>query len=236
MSWILDGIVVLVVGISLFLGYRRGFIRTAVQLLGYVAAFLIALSLSAGIADFTYDRFIGNAVRESIETSFSENAGGSVSEKVEDAIATLPKFVQTALAENEDVQNVLSTVDEKTENTIDAVTEMVVEQIVRPIAVALLRFISFLILFLVLLLVVSLLGKLLKPITKLPLIHQVDATLGLALGLVKGCILAFVVVTVMQLIATSGTATGPVTLENMENSLLVGWLSQINPLASILKF
>lgn len=236
MSWILDGIVVLVVGISLFLGYRRGFIRTAVQLAGYVLAFFIAISLSASIADFTYDRFIGNGIRENIAAAFSENAGATVSEKIEGAIESLPDFVQTALAENKSVQNVLSTVDQKTENTIDAVTETVVEQIVRPVAVALLRFISFLILFLVLLLLVALLGKLVKPITKLPLIHQVDGTLGLVLGLAKGCILAFVAVTVMQLISTSGSTTGPFTVENLENSMLAGWLAKINPLASILKF
>ena len=53
MSWILDGIIVLLLVIAVILGYKRGFISTAVQLAGYIFAFLIALSLSTTVAEFT---------------------------------------------------------------------------------------------------------------------------------------------------------------------------------------
>ncbi len=236
MSWILDGIVVLLLVIAVILGYKRGFISTAVQLAGYIFAFLIALSLSATVAEFTYDRFIGEKITESVSAAFSENTGSSVSEKVDSMLDTLPAFLQTALSENEDVQNALSTIDDKTENTITAVTETVVKQILRPVVVALLRFVVFIILFLLLLLVVKLLSKLVKPLAKLPLIRQVDGILGVVLGAVNGCILSIVAVTVMQLIITAGSTTGPFTAENLQNSVLASWIADINPLALIIKF
>lgn len=235
MNWILDGIIILLLVISLILGYRRGFIRTAIQLAGYVFAFLIALSLSQSIAEFAYDSFIDNAIRTSISTAFSENAGNTVTEKVNGVLDTLPDFLKTALSENEAVQNTLTTITEQTENTVTAVTETIIQQIIRPIVVTLLRFIAFLILFLLLLLVVALLGKLVKPISKLPLIHQVDGTLGLLLGFVKGCVLSLVAVTVMQLIIASGSTNGPFTAENLKNSFLASWIAENNPLASMLK-
>lgn len=236
MSWILDGIIVLLVVIAVILGYKRGFISTAVQLAGYIFAFLIALSLSTTVAEFTYDRFIGEKITESVNTAFSENAGSTVSEKVDGMLETLPAFLQTALSENQEVQDALANIENKTENTITAVTETIVEQILRPVVVALLRFVVFLILFLLLLLVVKLLSKLVKPLTKLPLIRQVDGTLGIVLGAINGCILSVVAVTIMQLIITAGSTSGPFTAENLQNSVIAGWIADINPLALIIKF
>ncbi|MBO5928520.1 MAG: CvpA family protein [Clostridia bacterium] len=236
MNWILDGIVILLLVISLILGYRRGFIRTAIQLAGYVFAFLVALSLSQTVAKFVYDGFIDEGIRQSIGTAFTENAGNTVTEKVEGVLDTLPDFLKTALSKNENVQNTLATITEKTENTVTAVTETIISQIIRPIVVTLLRFVAFLILFLLLLLIVALLGKLVKPVSKLPLIRQVDGTLGLLLGLVKGCVLSLVAVTVIQLIITSGSTTGPFTAENLKNSFLASWIADNNPLISMLKF
>ncbi len=236
MSWILDGIIVLLVVIAVILGYKRGFISTAVQLAGYIFAFLIALSLSTTVAEFTYDRFIGEKITESVNTAFSENAGSTVSEKVDGMLETLPAFLQTALSENQEVQDALANIENKTENTITAVTETIVEQILRPVVVALLRFVIFLILFLLLLLVVKLLSKLVKPLTKLPLIRQVDGTLGIVLGAINGCILSVVAVTIMQLFITAGSTNGPFTAENLQNSVIAGWIADINPLALIIKF
>lgn len=236
MSWILDGIIVLLLVIAVILGYKRGFISTAVQLAGYIFAFLIALSLSTTVAEFTYDRFIGEKITETVSAAFSENAGSTVSEKVDGMLETLPAFLQTALSENQEVQDALANIENKTENTITAVTETIVEQILRPVVVALLRFVIFLILFLLLLLVVKLLSKLVKPLTKLPLIRQVDGTLGIVLGAVNGCILSIVAVTIMQLIVTAGSTSGPFTAENLQNSVIAGWIADINPLALIIKF
>lgn len=235
MSWILDGIIVLLLVIAVVLGYKRGFITTAVQLAGYVFAFLIAMSLSTTVAEFTYDHFIGEKITESVSVAFSDNTGSTVSEKVEGMLETLPAFLQTALSENEEVQNALTNIENKTENTITAVTETVVEQILRPVVVALLRFVIFLILFLILLLVVKLLSKLVKPLAKLPLIRQIDGLLGIVLGAVNGCVFSIVAVTVMQLIITAGSTTGPFTAENLQNSLLASWIADMNPLALIIK-
>ena len=81
--------------------------------------------------------------------------------------------------------------------------------------------------------VIRLLEKLLKPVTKLPLIRQTDGLLGTVVGLVKGIVFALVAVTIMQLIAT-GTTTGPFTQENLDNSVIAGWIADVNPLSGVL--
>jgi hypothetical protein len=79
---------------------------------------------------------------------------------------------------------------------------------------------------------VKLVAKLLKPLSKLPLIRQADGLLGAACGLFKGIVFAFVAVTVIQLFSVG--ANGILAKEDLENSYIAGRLAECNPLSDVL--
>ena len=236
MAYILDLIVLAVVAVTVFLGYRRGFIRTIVQLVGCVAAFALALSLSATVSTYIYDDLLRDGLHEKIETAWNdtvvEGAANTVTEQVESVMENLPSFFTATLDADALVEGITGSVGNTDTGT--AVADYLVNDMLRPICVAILRFVSFLVLYLVLMLVIRLLEKLITPLIKLPLIRQTDGTLGAVIGLFKGIIFALVAVTIMQLIAASATS-GPCTQENLDNSLLAGWIADINPLSSVLQ-
>ncbi len=236
MSYILDAIVVIVIAVTAFIGYRRGFIRTIIQLAGCIVAFILALSLSNTVSTMVYDGLLRDNLHEKIETVWTETAvegaAQTLTEQAEAILDTLPEFVQTTLDTETITQGIHDSVGN--DQTGVAVADYLVDDLIRPIIVAVIRFVAFLILFAILMFVIRLLEKLLKPLTKMPLVRQTDGLLGAVVGLVKGIVFALVAVTIMQLIAT-GATTGPFTQENLDNSVVVGWVAEINPLSAVLR-
>lgn len=232
MPYIIDAIIVIIVAVTVILGYRKGFIRTIIQLTGCIVAFVLALSLSKTVSAMVYDGFLRDGLHDKIETVWSETvsngAAQTLTEQTESVLEALPVFVQTALDAETITQKIRDSIGNS--ETATAVADGLVDELIRPVMVAVVRFIAFLILFLILMLVIRLLAKLLKPITKMPLIRQTDGLLGAAVGLVKGFLFALVAVTVMELIA-AGAAGGPFTQENLDQTVLAGWLADINPLS-----
>ncbi|MBQ3258987.1 MAG: CvpA family protein [Clostridia bacterium] len=235
MPYILDAIVVVIVAVAAIVGYRRGFIRTIIQLAGCIIAFILALSLSATVSTVVYDGLLRDGLHEKIETTWSETvvegAAQTLTEQTQAVFDTLPTFVQTALDTETITQGIQDSVGN--DHTGTAVADYLVDDLIRPVMVAVIRFVAFLLLFAILMIVIRLLEKLLKPITKLPLVRQTDGLLGTVVGLAKGAVFALVAVTIMQLIA-AGTTTGPFTQKNLDNSVVAGWIAQINPLSAVL--
>ncbi len=237
MAYILDAIVLAVVAVTVFLGYRRGFIRTIIQLVGCVVAFALALSLSATVSNYVYDEMLRDSLHEKIETVWNdtvvEGATATITEQVDSVLDSLPSFVTATLDTDTLVEGIRGSVGNTDTGT--AVADYLVDEMLRPLVVAVLRFIAFLVLYLLLMLVIRLLEKLLTPLIKLPLIRQTDGTLGAVIGFLKGAVFALVAVTIMQLIA-SGTTAGLFTQENLDKSIVAGWLAEINPISSFLQF
>lgn len=68
MAYILDGAAILVVLLAVFIGYHRGFVRSLIQLVGLIAAAIIAAALSTGIAALVFDSFISDGLTETISS------------------------------------------------------------------------------------------------------------------------------------------------------------------------
>ncbi|MBR2337975.1 MAG: CvpA family protein [Clostridia bacterium] len=229
MAYILDGAIILILIVSVALGYRRGFIRSVVQLVGLIAAFVLAFSFSATLAGVVFDKFASQPLQESIAEALQENATSSASEQVETVLDALPEFLVNTLHADEAAKAALDGLSQKMNESAPALAETVVVDILRPLAVALLRFVLFLLLFLVLMIAVKLITKLIKPITKLPLIRQTDGLLGAAVGLLKGVLFILVAVTIMQLLAPSEILIKP---EDLSGSFLANWIAEHNPIAA----
>ena len=95
MSLILDLAVVAVILINVILSAKKGFVKTIVEVVGFIAALSLAFSLSTPIAEYTYDSFIGPAV----ENRLSESAGNIADASANNLFETLPPII-TENAEN----------------------------------------------------------------------------------------------------------------------------------------
>ncbi len=234
MAILFDVIILLVFLVTVVIGFRRGFVRTMVQLLGSLLAFFVAFSLSSGLSTFLYDKVVKDVLSEKVEVVWNDTvvdgAAQGINEQVQAVMAALPSPLKGMVDTEKIEQNIF---DKDLSTSSEAVAEYVADDLLRPIVVTGLRILSFILLFILTSLVIHLFEKLLRPILKIPVLRQVDGLFGGVLGLAKGVLFALIAVTVIQLLTMSG-GVGPFTKENLENSVIVGELAEINPLTKLL--
>ncbi|MCH5323775.1 MAG: CvpA family protein [Eubacterium sp.] len=76
--WFYDVILAAVLIGMLFLGVKRGFVRMALSLISFIAAFLISLWASEYIADMIYDSFVEDALEKTISDTVNDTLGDNV--------------------------------------------------------------------------------------------------------------------------------------------------------------
>ena len=230
MTYILDGIVLLIVVLTVVMGYRRGFLRSLVQFVGCIAAFVLAFTLSAPISNFVFDNFLANGLQKTLSETVVNNAGSAPAELLEG----LPQPILSFLGNNAQMQTALDNLEGSVITTAESMVDTLMSVVVRPIMVWIIQFVAFILLFIVLSFVAKLLAKVIKPITKLPLLHQADGALGAVLGLIKGAVFAVAFVSVVQLIAATATPDALITQSMIDNSIAVRWIAEINPIAEFM--
>ncbi len=222
-AYILDGILILIVALSVFIGYRRGFIRSIVQLVGMLAAIVVAFSLSGMIAEWIYDGFIKEPLQDSIVEMLHRDETPEPDE-IEEVLSVVPAFLRNALNVDEIAQQAVTVITEKVNETADTTAELVATDVIRPVATTVMRVLLFIVLAIVLTLVVKLLLTIIKPITKLPVLRQADGTLGAVVGAVKGLLFVLIAVAVMQLLASSDAL---IAQTDMDNTVIAKWIAEI---------
>lgn len=234
MAYILDIIVILILVLTIVLGYHRGFLRSLIQLVGCIAAFVLAFILSTPVSEFVYDSFLANGIETQLTEVFAGVTEVPAADQLNTLLQDLPAPIVSIVENNTQLQETLEEISGTVASSTEALVETVISNIVRPVAVSLIQFIVFILLFIILLFVSKLLAKLIKPVTKLPLIRQADGALGAALGLVKGALFVLALVTVIQFMVATGPNSGLVTQNTVDNSVLVSWITEVNPITNTL--
>lgn len=230
MVYALDGAVILILLVCLLWGYHRGFVKTAVKTIGCVAAIVLAFVFSSVVAETVFDMVIEKPLKEYTSEQVLDTAGEALETQVELIVADLPEWTKTVLSNMgytsaEDVM-------QQWNPDADATAEQLVDALIRPPLVAVLRLIAFLILFIVLMVVVSLLSKVAKQIFRLPILRQLDKTLGIVTGAVQGVLWIVGLATVLQLYVSLAGADSVVTQEMLRDTTLVRIVMDINPVTA----
>ncbi len=230
MVYALDASVILILLICVLWGYRRGFVKSAVQTLGCVAAIVLAFVLSSAVAECVFDLVIEKPLKEYTTEQVVDTAGAAIETQIDLIMKDLPGWTKTVLAKT----GYGSTEDILQQWNPDsaATASDLVDDLIRPPVVAVIRLVAFLILFLVLMVVVSLLSKVARRIFRLPLLRQLDGTLGLVTGAIQGVLWVFGLVTVLQLYVSLSTGDGVITQDMLRDTTLVRIVMDWNPVTS----
>lgn len=199
MSYILDGIIILIVLLGVFLSAKKGFVRTLIEVVGFVAAIVIAFTLSSPLASTIYDKMIEPSVIKTVEavaTDSTENASAAV-----DAVWNkMPAFITESSFFNLSKEGITSTVQAQAANGSTQLAQTVSESFVCPAVTKLLSVIISVILVVVLLFVVKILAKYLNKLFSFSIVGDINKTLGGLLGLVKGAAIAVIFCLIISLI------------------------------------
>lgn len=171
MGIIIDVIILLLILISTYLGYRKGLVSLAVSFIAFIAAIIITVILY---------RPIGNLIINN--TKFDENLQTTIQEKVEDVI--------TKDGEGNGIANGL----------VESAKQGVLPNAARTIAVNVIYGITMIILFVVARLALLLINLLADTIAKLPILNQFNKGGGILYGLLRGLIITYLIVMIINLI------------------------------------
>ena len=237
MAYILDVAVILIVLLAVFIGYRRGFVKSVIKLVGCVLAVIIAGLLSPMVAGGIYDTFASDKLQETIAAEMTAADAQSALAGIRGVLDDLPKPVVNALEScglgtpEEMLDNIKGSLD----GGVDAVAEAVAVKVIRPVAVALLSALCFFILFILLIILVAVLANLINKVFKLPLLKQMNGALGAVMGALEGVVIVLVAVTVVQLMAASSRQDSWISPQDIQDSFIVSRVAKVNPLTDTLQ-
>ena len=171
MGIIIDVIILLLILISTYLGYRKGLVSLAVSFIAFIAAIIITVVLY---------RPIGNLIINN--TTFDENLQTTIQEKVENIVTK----------DGEE--------NEMTNGLIESAKTGVLPNAARSIAVNVIYGITIIVLFVIARLALLLINLLADAISKLPILNQFNKAGGILYGLLRGLIITYLFVMVINFI------------------------------------
>lgn len=184
MFWIVDIIIVLIIGLCTYIGYRKGLIGVAFK----ITSFLIALIIT-GILFYPMSQFViqNTQIDETIQKSIQDN------------------FISKTEQEGqEDTQNpskiITDYIEEEANEGINVVALSLSQTIVR-IGVAI-------VLFIIVRIILIFFKKFAEIIGELPIVKQFNKSGGIIYGALKGLFIVYFILAILSLIAPmiSGTA------------------------------
>ncbi len=224
--WIfLDLSVIFIIIISAIVSARRGFVRTAVEAVGFVAALLIAFSFSTPLAEATYNRVL--------EPKIVQTATDTTDQTVNSTADAIWESIPEVLTKNADKfgfskDKIISVVEQNTADDLKVVVENTARSVFKPIIVKLLSTLYSFIITIVLLFVVKYLARILNKIFSFSVVGKLNRTLGGIVGIVKGSVFAVlycVVITFIVSLTTGGFLI--FTHDNIAGSYLFGYVANL---------
>ena len=196
LPFVVDGIIILIFAACIFDGYRRGFVKMLLSLAAIVISVAVASALSAPVAKWAYDEYVGDIASEYVESYFEsalESAGltedeftGSNFEGSKEKIAeAIPEEIAEFLEEYDiSIEEILDGVS--AEDTLEETGEKIIENVERAIILPVLEITAFILIYIVSSIILTIVVGVICSLFKLPIIKGINKSFGAALGTLKG--------------------------------------------------
>lgn len=223
MTIIIDVILVLILAISAYIGFRKGIVKMLLSFLVILLALTCAWGVSAPLANAGYSMFFEQSVSQTVDAALENAKEESVEaavEKLFDSGSVLGGIGSLVGFDTESV------VDSVAGDSIEKVAVTLKEEVIKPPAVTLLRCLVFVLLFILLWIVFSLLAKLINKTAKsLPVVKGINAWTGGFVGIIIGVLLCFALSALLGFISgINPNGVFGITEITKENSVIYGFL------------
>ena len=195
MSIVIDLILIAVILLFVLTSAKRGFVKVLIETVGFIAAVIVAFTISTPLAELTYDKIIEPPVIEA-----AVNAAGESAEH--EAWNALPDFLINsdnaffATTVNSFTEKITIKISDGVENAVKNASR----EVVKPVATKLIGLLYSVILIIVLSIVAKFLAKILNKLFSFSFVGKINRTLGGVVGFVKGSVVAVILCAIISLI------------------------------------
>ncbi len=200
MSIAVDVLLLAVFALLIARGVKKGFVVSLFDLIGGLAAGIVAKLFSATSASFIYSSLLKQRIILSLQDNLNEIiSSGNPVEKLDKLLSVIPEPLK--LVSSNFGLDVFSEAElEKIRLLTDPV--QIEAGLVEPIAVNILKIITFIIIFIIALLIVKLIGYLLDKIVNISPVKKANAVLGGILGFIFSLVVVFALCMTLSVIAS----------------------------------
>lgn len=237
MAYVFDIAVILILLITILVGYRRGFVKSILKLVGCIIAAILAGTFSLMAAQSVFDHMIAPTIEATIEKQISDIDTADIGTEIQNAMDSLPDVVQDMLSVYgvDSADQIVKYIDQLANKSISEVTHAVTANVIRPAIIPGLRMLFYIIIFILLSVLINVLSNFISRFFRLPVIRQFDGLLGSVIGAIEGVVWVLLIVTVIQLFATYSTEKSWIKQEDVEKSILVSRIAEVNPVTKMVE-
>ena len=203
---IIDIIVIAIIALSAFLGYKKGLVSILVSFAGMIIAIVLAFILQGPVADFLYNTPIGSSIEQGVTKVIEEN----VQEE-----------------NNNDNENFITKILNSNENSQD------INKAAESLTKYILKGISFVGILILVFIICYILQMVLNLVFDLPLLNSVNRLGGIGLNVIKTLIKLWVLLAIISFISAIPIVKPVVDVIN--DSMLVKLLYDNNFLVAIIQ-
>lgn len=201
MEYIIDIILAALLAVCVIAGWKRGFVRSLMDLASNLIAIIVARIVSLRFAPYIFSAYFEQRAHDALKKELA-SAGGSAASQVQSALDSVPESMNGFLSLiGIDKDAFAASLSEKLGQSGSNVTDVLMTDIVSPIVTAVIRLVLFIAVFALAVLILKLVTLLLDKLTELPALKQANELFGLLFGALKGVIVIAVVCFVLELAA-----------------------------------
>lgn len=228
MGLILDLIVLAIIVLTVILSAKRGFVRTVIELVGFIAAVIISFTISTPLGNTTYDKIIEPPIVSSVTSSVDSVTADTASKAADEMWNRIPGWMQGSaekLGISKDSIN--KSITDNVGGGLEGTVTKVSQDVIKPVVARSLALVYLVISLIVLLLLVKPIAKFVNKLFSFSIIGTANRVLGGIVGIPKGIIIAMAFCLVIMLI-TSFTSNGFLIFTDgaMEKSLIFSYVSE----------
>ena len=174
---------VAVFALCIFVGVKNGLIRSVIGLVVVAVSAALAVWLSEPVANGIYNLFIKESLETAVAAQLPDMSSAKLtSQNVQQVISSLPAVIVKAGVDIAAISEKAGSIDLSAAN----IAAEICDSVAKPIAVAVLRVLSFAVVFFVCDLVLQLVARAVCKLFELPVIRSVNRVLGGVFGALKG--------------------------------------------------
>ncbi len=228
MNFIIDILLVAIFALCFISGWRKGFIKTVMKLITFLAAGIGAYILYPYPSDYMYGNIFMPKISSLIEDSIlSGGAGQSLAE----LFSTKPDFFVDTVNRYSTLPKVEGYYNADKTVTVSGLSEFMAD----PLARTLSNVLGFILIFILILIGLKIVTYLADKLCKLPVLHGTNTLLGIICGAALGFVTVWLAASVIAGFIPSLHSAFPEIFEKdlFEQTYVLKWLYNFNPLKFI---
>ncbi len=193
MSVLLDILVIAVIGLFCFFGFRKGIVRSIVSIIGTLAVSAVAVLFSDPIAEGIFRTVLEPSLEEKVENSLklAEQSGASATSVLSSLENSLPSYITDSMfnfgVTDKELSSALS-------NGAQAVTTLL-----EPVVVSFISAVVSVIIFVVLSVLVRIISRFICRAVDSSPVGTLNKVVGAVMGIVEGFVIVFVIMFIIRI-------------------------------------